>query len=363
MGIDYRNRPELHDFLLKSKRLVFQSSIYHSATPANKKHASEIPGAVYIRSEGKTAEVDAIESLTWSTPDDDNSGNSVFGLLIDLGDNKARKVYSVLMSLLSPLSTAIPTNLGSASTYAVLAGSTITNTGLSVITGDIGVSPGTAIVGFPPGTVTGTQHSNDAAAAQAQLDVTVAYNDLAARPMTSDLSGQNLGGLTLLPGVYRFSSSAQLTGTLVLDAAGDANATWVFQIGSTLTTASSAVVSIINSGSAANVFWQVGSSATLGTSTTFRGTILALASITANTSASIQGRALARNGAVTLDTNAVTVTASPSSVSLSITGPNSVANAYLTPAGNIAVEVHASALNLSLVDATFLLEVEFMSKR
>ena len=140
-----------------------------------------------------------------------------------------------------------------------------------------------------------------------RADTTTAYNDLAGQTCTSDLTGQDLGGLTLVPGVYCFSSSAQLTGALTLDAEGDPNAVWVFQIGSTLTTASNSSVLLINGGQACNVFWQVGSSATLGTTTSFVGNILALTSITLNTGANVSGRALARNGAVTLDTNTISV--------------------------------------------------------
>ncbi len=198
--------------------------------------------------------------------------------------------------------------LGSAASFAVLGGSTVTNTGATVLNGNLGVDPGTAITGFPPGSVVGgTIHSADAVAVQAQKDVTTAYNSLAAMPFTNDLTGQNLGGLTLLPGVYHFDSSAQLTGTLILNAEGSNDASWVFQIGSTLTTASVSAVDIINGGTGDSLFWQVGSSATLGTGTAFEGNILALTSITLNTDATITcGSALARNGAVTLDTNTVT---------------------------------------------------------
>ena len=201
--------------------------------------------------------------------------------------------------------------LGTAGNFAVLAGSTVTNTGPSVIDGgDVGVSPG-AITGFPPGIVVPpyTTHAADAAALQAQNDLTTAYNAAAGLAPDTDLTGQDLGGLTLTPGVYSFSSSAQLTGMLTLDDLGDPNAQFVFQIGSTLTTASNSSVLTINGGSmpGCTVFWQVGSSATLGTGTAFEGHILALTSITMNTGATILGgSALARNGAVTLANNSIT---------------------------------------------------------
>ncbi|MBI5445854.1 MAG: DUF3494 domain-containing protein, partial [Deltaproteobacteria bacterium] len=198
-------------------------------------------------------------------------------------------------------------SLGTAASFAVLAGSTVTNTGSSVVAGDVGVSPGTAIVGFPPGIVTppSTIHSADAVAAQAQVDLTTAYNAIAGTPTQVDMTGTDLGGLTLAPGVYGFTSTAQLTGTLTLDAQGDPAAVFLFKIGSTLTTASNSSIVVINGGSSCNLFWQVGSSATLGTTTTFAGNILADQSITLNTGARLSGRALARIGAVTLDGNNV----------------------------------------------------------
>lgn len=209
-----------------------------------------------------------------------------------------------------PLS-AIAPGLGTLTSFAILGGSTVTNTGPTVVNGDLGLWPGLSVTGFfPPGIVVppGTIHQGDAVANQAQNDLTTAYNALAIQPCNVDLTGQDLGGLTLTPGVYCFSSSAQLTGALTLNALGDPNAVWVFQIGSTLTTASGSSILFVNgpSGVGCNLFWQVGSSTTLGTTTAFKGNILTLASITVNTSASLDGRALARNAAVTLDSNRVT---------------------------------------------------------
>ncbi|MET9438400.1 ice-binding family protein [Streptomyces sp. NPDC006551] len=199
---------------------------------------------------------------------------------------------------------ATPVPLGTAADFAVLAGSEITNTGPSVITGDIGVHPGTAISGFPPGLVIGEQHSADEVAAQAKTDLVAAYDDAAGQDTDAALP-PDAGGLTLVPGVYTAASTLGLTGTLTLDAQGDPSAVWVFQVGSALTTASGSDVVLVNGASPCNVFWQIGSSATLGTNSTFVGNILAMTSITVTTGTTIDGRALARNAAVTLDTNTI----------------------------------------------------------
>lgn len=194
--------------------------------------------------------------------------------------------------------------LKGAARFAVFAASTITNTGPSVVNGDIGLTPGSSVTGFPPGTFTGTQHINDAATAQGKLDLQAAYTDLVGRPCTT--VAPNLDS-TLGPGVNCFSSSAQLNTALVLDGQGNPNALFIFQIGSTLTTASNSTVTLINGASAGNVFWLVGSSATLGTNTAFQGTIIAYSSITMTTGSSLtNGRAMALNGAVTLDSNSIT---------------------------------------------------------
>ena len=226
-------------------------------------------------------------------------------------------IFSALVILtVSPAAVPAAVVLGTAGNFTVLAGSTVTNTGNTVIDGgNVGVSPGTAITGFPPRSVTSpyTLDSANAVASQAQSDLTTAYNACAGLAPTQNLTGTNLGGLTLTAGVYFFSSSAGLTGTLTLNDQGNSAAQFVFQIGSTLTTASNASVVVLNSGSTpdCNVFWQVGSSATLGTGTAFEGHILALTSITLNTGATItDGSALARNGAVTLDANTISNCAS-----------------------------------------------------
>jgi type VI secretion system secreted protein VgrG len=212
---------------------------------------------------------------------------------------------------------AADVNLGTANDFAVLAGTTITSTGSTVIDGgDVGLNPGTAITGFPPGILDVPYSFDvaDAVALQAKNDLTTAFNVAAALAPTQTLTGEDLGGLTLTPGVYFFASSAELTGTLTLDDQGNPDAVFVFQIGSTLTTASdSSVVSIDDpSIPGISVFWEVGKSATLGTGTDFEGNILADTSITVDTGATVIGRLLAENGAVTLDDD--TITAPPAEV-------------------------------------------------
>lgn len=218
---------------------------------------------------------------------------------------------------------ATAVDLGTADTFGVLAGSEVTNSGPSVIAGDLGVSPGTAVSGFPPGTVLGTVHSANAAAGQAQSDLKIAYDAAAGQP-TSETISADLAGRTLTTGVYTAATTMGLTGELTLDAEGDPTATFVFQVGSKLTTASGSDITLTNGAQACNVYWQVGSSATLGTGSTFVGTILALTSISATTGASIDGRLLARNGAVTLDSNQIsrsTCTTVPSTGGPATGGP------------------------------------------
>jgi hypothetical protein len=202
-------------------------------------------------------------------------------------------------------------NLGTAANFSVLGGSTVTNTGPTVITGNLGVSPGSAVTGFPPGVVTGGSiHAADSVAALAQSDLTAAYNTAAGTPCNFDLTGQDLGGKVLTPGVYCFASSAALTGTLTLNMLNDPNAIFLFKVGSTLTTASGSSVLLVNTGGAScatNLNWQIGSSATFGTGSTFKGNVLALTSITLTTGSNVGGRLLARNGAVTLDSNTVSL--------------------------------------------------------
>ncbi len=199
-----------------------------------------------------------------------------------------------------------PVVLGGAGNFAVLAGSTVTNTGPTMVMGDLGVSPGTAVTGFPPGTLIGATHAGDPTAATAIGDLTTAYNDAAGRSLCPVAVAGNLGGMTLPPGLYKSTSSLAISsGDLTLDAQGDGNAVWIFQMAATLTTTGGRQVLLINGATAANVFWQVGTSATLGTTSVMFGTIMADQAITLNTGAVLNGRALARIAAVALDSNTI----------------------------------------------------------
>jgi hypothetical protein len=197
--------------------------------------------------------------------------------------------------------------LAGASNFAILAGSAVNSTGATTITGDLGLNPGTSVGGFPPGLLVGTLCVNNIISTQAKLDLTAAYNDAAGRTSTDivSLSG-NIGGLTLTPGLYKSTSSLQISsGDLTFDAKGNANAVFIIQIASTLTTTSGRKVILSGGASASNIYWQVGSSATFGTTSVFKGTVMALQSITFNTGATLDGRGLARNGGVTMAGNTI----------------------------------------------------------
>ncbi len=258
-----------------------------------------------------------------------------------LGVGIAPGILLTALAITGPFNQALaqtaPT-LGTVAPYAVLGASTVTNTGPSVITGDLGVSPGTAVTGFPPGLVAGgSTHAADAQAQQARTDATTAYGVLAGEACNTTYGvPTDLGGQTLVPGVYCFSSSAALTGALTLNAGGNPDAVFIFKVASTLITASDSSVVLINGSQACKVFWQVGSSATLGTGTNFIGTVIALASVTVDTNATMSGRALALNGAVTLDSNVISFpscaesTDAPPVVSESFTQPTIVAGGTST---------------------------------
>ncbi|MFF2127229.1 ice-binding family protein [Streptomyces olivochromogenes] len=200
---------------------------------------------------------------------------------------------------------ATKVNLGRATSFSVLGASAVTNTGNSSLEGDLGVSPGSSITGFPPGVVGGAVHQTDGVAGGAQMDLTTAYNSAAGQATNFPLAAAIGAGQTLLPGVHTSTSGVLLTGDLILDAQGDPNAVWVFQIPEALTVASSARVLLTNGASACNVFWQIRDSATIGTGSSFVGTIMAGISITVKTGANIQGRALASTGLVSLENNRI----------------------------------------------------------
>lgn len=260
-----------------------------------------------------------------------------------------------VLSLAQTAMAATAPALGAAGGFAVLTATTVTNAGPSVVSGDLGSSPGVTITGFPPGMVSGAIRANDAAAAQAQSDATAAYNALVAEVCTSGpLGATDLAGATLTPGVYCYSSTLQNSGLLTLDAQGNNNAVWVFKIGSTLTTLTGGSVTLINGGQISNVFWQVGSSATLGSSTQTSGSILALTSITLNTGAAVSGRVLALTGAVTLDTNTVTLSpflTSAKSVAVFSDPVNGTAIPKAIPGSEIVYSIAATNSGYGAVDS------------
>ena len=223
----------------------------------------------------------------------------------------AGTVFAVALALFAvpAAASASAVDLATVSPFVVLGGTTVTNTGPSVLNGDLGVSPGTELKGFGlPAVVNGATQATNAVAAKAQLDLTNAYDVAAGQPVApaDDLSGTDLGNRKLGPGAYRYNAAALLTGALTLDAEGDPNAQFVFKIGSALTTESASSVVLVNGASPCNVYWQVGSSADLGTTTSFQGNLMALTSISLKNGATVVGRMLARNGAVTLINNVLT---------------------------------------------------------
>ena len=235
-----------------------------------------------------------------------------------------------------------------AASYTVLAGTVVASTGATTITGDVGVSPGTALTGFPPGIVSGAMHAGDAVAAQAMADLTTAYNDAAGRSGVAIVVAGNLGGQTLTPGLYRSTSSLEISsGDLTLDAKGATNAVFMFQMASTLTTAVGRQVVLIGGAQASNVFWQVGTSAILGAGSVFQGTVMADQFITLGTGATLKGRAMARAGAVTLQAN--TITSPPPFITQG--GIFNAASDILTSAAGSIAAVYGSNLALGQASA------------
>jgi hypothetical protein len=279
---------------------------------ANTDYSLLINGAVV---QTKTANIHGIINIT-NLPAGWSNGLDIHSLA--LADSTGANVILHNEGFGTPCSTsttaAIP--LGAAAKYAVLSGAAVTSTGNSEVTGNVGVWAGSSVSGFQgilpggPGVVHGTIHAGDSAAQIAQGDLTTAYNNAAGRTLAPvDVANADLGGRTLAPGLYKSTGTLSLTGTVTLDAQGDANAVYIFQIASSLDTAAGSHVVLSGGAKAANVFWQVGTSATLGTTTVFKGTIMADQSITMATGATLQGRALARIAAVTLDSNIITVPA------------------------------------------------------
>lgn len=245
---------------------------------------------------------------------DSKSSRNYPGLLASLG-------FVALACVLSPAwAQNVSVSLGTAGNFGVLAGSAVTNTGPTAVTGNVGVWPGSSIIGFPPGSIvpgSGSLHSADAVAQQAQSDLTAAYTDTANRVCGTTIAGGLLGGLVLTPGVYCMGAG-NLTGTLTLTGAGE----YIFQMASSLTTAPGSSVVLLNGASACGgVWWQVTSSAIIDTTTTMAGNILALTSVTLNTGASLNGRALARNGLVSLDNNNVTACGGSAAPNLGVGAP------------------------------------------
>jgi hypothetical protein len=264
----------------------------------------------------------------------------------------------------------VPVSLGTAADYAVLAASTVTNTGATTITGNLGLSPGTSVTGFPPGQVKGSIDVADSAALQAQNDLTAGYNAAAASPVTATIPVE-LGGTTETPGVYASPAGTfGITGTLTLDAQGDPNAIFIFKAASTLITASASNVVLVNGAQASNVFWVVGSSATLGTNSILKGNVLAQASITVTTGVTLDGRALARTAAVTLDTDTITLPATiqapvttttslttsinpvPAGQPLTLTAMVTPGTGTTIPVGYVAFTAGSALLGVAALDST-----------
>jgi hypothetical protein len=268
-----------------------------------------------------TASLDSTDTIATFTPSNPLAVGTQYTATITTGakDQFGNGLAADFSWMFTTATTACPgpITLGTSCGFGILAATpSVTNTGATHVTGDVGIWPAASITGFPPGTLTGTEHTGDAVAMQAQSDLTTAYNAAAGAPGGAALTA-DIGGQTLPPGVYKATSTLGITGNLTLDGSTDPNGTWIFQVGSALTTAAGAPgapasqVLLIGGAQAHNVFWELGSSGTLGTYSLMQGTIMAQASITLGTGATLNGRALARTGAVTLDTNPVNVPPCP----------------------------------------------------
>ncbi len=269
------------------------------------------PSTFFIVGVTSTVTYDVVTQKATLTPSANLAANTKYTIMVTAG---AKDMGEVPVAAIQQTFTTGPCqgagtqpialcpNIGD---FSVLAGSTVTNTGSTVVSGDVGLSPGTSVTGFPPGSASGTIHIADGAAALAQAALIAGYVDAAARTGGTPVAG-DLVGRTLTTGIYTSTSSLANSGDLTLDAQGNPDAVFIFQIASTLTTGSGSHIVLANGAKACNVFWQVGSSATLGTNSVFKGNILALTSITITTGVNLEGRALARNGAVTLDTDVIT---------------------------------------------------------
>ena len=284
-----------------------------SATFSAPMKASTLNTTTFTLKQGTVAVAGAVSTVgTTATfaPSTDLAPGSSFTATIptgatDLAGNPLASNH--VWSFTTAACAATPVALGAATTFAVLAGSTVANTGATSILGDVGVSPGTALTGFPPGTIVGFQHADDATATAAAAAVSAAYDDASSRGLCVIPIAGDLGGRKLLAGLYNSTSSLAITSDdLTLDAQGDADAVFIFQMATTLTTASQVKVNLTDGASAANVFWQVGSSATLGAMSTFVGTILAAQSVTVSSGATVDGRVLARTAAVVLNSSVIT---------------------------------------------------------